>query len=98
LRRPLRTNLRLVRGRPGSRRPDQPVQCHAAGGLLHHGRARRRTRGRADGRFDSDGIDADFFPDGRWKSILVVNIGLPGENPWFGRLPRLSQDNVIRWT
>ena len=47
--------------------------------------------------FDSEGIDADFFPDGRWKSILVVNIGHPGENPWFGRLPRLAHDDVIRW-
>jgi 3-hydroxypropanoate dehydrogenase len=47
--------------------------------------------------FDAEALDADFFPDGRWKSILVVNIGYPGENPWFGRLPRLPHDDVIRW-
>lgn len=47
--------------------------------------------------FDAEALDADFFPDGQWKSILVVNIGHPGENPWFGRLPRLSHDDVIRW-
>jgi 3-hydroxypropanoate dehydrogenase len=47
--------------------------------------------------FDAEALDADFFPDGRWKSILVVNIGHPGENPWFGRLPRLPHDDVIRW-
>jgi 3-hydroxypropanoate dehydrogenase len=47
--------------------------------------------------FDPAGIDAEFFPDGRFQSILVVNIGHPGENPWFDRLPRLSHDDVVRW-
>ena len=49
------------------------------------------------GGFDAAGLDADFFPDGRWKSILVVNIGHPGENPWFDRLPRLEHPDVIQW-
>jgi 3-hydroxypropanoate dehydrogenase len=47
--------------------------------------------------FDPDGVDADFFPDGRYRSILVVNIGHPGPDPWFGRLPRLSHDDVVTW-
>ncbi|MGW0035366.1 malonic semialdehyde reductase [Gordonia sp. NPDC003376] len=47
--------------------------------------------------FDSDGVDAEFFADGRWKSILVVNIGHPGENPWFDRLPRLDPADSTRW-
>ncbi|SNQ48049.1 putative enzyme [Frankia canadensis] len=47
--------------------------------------------------FDAAGIDADFFPDGRWHSILVVNIGHPGTNPWFGRLPRLGHEDAVRW-
>lgn len=47
--------------------------------------------------FDSDGIDSEFFPDGHWKSILVVNIGHPGENPWFDRLPRLDPADTARW-
>jgi len=47
--------------------------------------------------FDADGIDAEFFPAGRWHAILVVNIGHPGENPWFDRLPRLDQAEVVRW-
>ena len=47
--------------------------------------------------FDAEALDADFFPDGRWKSILVVNIGHPGEDPWFDRLPRLDHDEVVRW-
>lgn len=49
------------------------------------------------GGFDSAGLDAEFFPDGRWHSILVVNIGHPGPEPWFERLPRLSDEEVVRW-
>jgi 3-hydroxypropanoate dehydrogenase len=49
------------------------------------------------GGFDAGSLDADFFPDGRWKSILVVNISHPGENAWFDRLPRLDHSDVITW-
>lgn len=47
--------------------------------------------------FDAAGMDADFFPDGRWHSILVVNIGHPGPAPWSERLPRLSHEETVRW-
>jgi 3-hydroxypropanoate dehydrogenase len=47
--------------------------------------------------FDAAGVDSAFFPDGRWRSILVVNIGHPGESPWFDRLPRLEHDDAVRW-
>jgi 3-hydroxypropanoate dehydrogenase len=47
--------------------------------------------------FDNAGVDAEFFPDGRYRSILVINIGHPGENPWFDRLPRLPHDDVVSW-
>jgi 3-hydroxypropanoate dehydrogenase len=47
--------------------------------------------------FDPAGVDAEFFPGGRWRSIMVVNIGHPGENAWFARLPRLDHEDVIRW-
>jgi 3-hydroxypropanoate dehydrogenase len=47
--------------------------------------------------FDAPGMDAEFFPDGRWKSLLVVNIGHPGENPWMDRLPRLDHPEVVQW-
>jgi 3-hydroxypropanoate dehydrogenase len=49
------------------------------------------------GGFDAAALDADFFPDGRWRSILVVNIGHPGQDPWFGRLPRLDHSDVVQW-
>jgi 3-hydroxypropanoate dehydrogenase len=47
--------------------------------------------------FDAAGMDAEFFPDGRWGSILVINIGHPGPDPWFERLPRLAHEDTLRW-
>lgn len=47
--------------------------------------------------FDASGLDAEFFADGRFRSILVVNIGHPGENAWMDRLPRLDRSDVITW-
>jgi 3-hydroxypropanoate dehydrogenase len=49
------------------------------------------------GGFDAAGVDAAFFPDGRWTTTLVVNIGHPGKDPWFERLPRLDHDAVLDW-
>jgi len=48
------------------------------------------------GGFDRAGLDAEFFADGGWSSILVVNVGYPGENPWFDRLPRFDYKEVVR--
>lgn len=45
--------------------------------------------------FDAEGLDADFFPDGRFKSQVVVNVGKPGPNAWRERLPRLDYDEVV---
>jgi 3-hydroxypropanoate dehydrogenase len=47
--------------------------------------------------FDAAGLDGEFFADGRFKSILVVNIGHPGENPWFDRLPRLDHSDAVSY-
>ena len=47
------------------------------------------------GGFDPAGLDAELFPDGRTKSVLVVNIGQPGPDAWFDRLPRLDYDQVV---
>jgi 3-hydroxypropanoate dehydrogenase len=47
------------------------------------------------GGFDATGLDDDFFPDGRHKSLLVVGIGRPGEDAWHPRLPRLEYDEVV---
>jgi 3-hydroxypropanoate dehydrogenase len=45
--------------------------------------------------FDSAGVDAEFFPEGRLRSVLVVNVGHPAEDAWFERLPRLGHDEVV---
>jgi 3-hydroxypropanoate dehydrogenase len=47
--------------------------------------------------FDAAGIDAEFFPDHNYRTILVVNIGKPGENPWFDRLPRLQHEDMVEY-
>ncbi len=47
--------------------------------------------------FDAGGIDADFFAGRSWQTILVINIGMPGENPWFDRLPRLAHDDYVQY-
>jgi len=46
--------------------------------------------------FSRSGVDAEFFPDGRWKSLLVVNIGRPGPDAYRDRLPRLSYEDVVQ--
>jgi 3-hydroxypropanoate dehydrogenase len=45
--------------------------------------------------FDAAGVDQEFFPDGRHKSLVVVNIGNPGPDAWLERLPRLEHDEVV---
>ncbi|GAB3678888.1 malonic semialdehyde reductase [Angustibacter aerolatus] len=47
--------------------------------------------------FDRAGVDAAFFPGGRLQSQLVVNIGHPGPEAWFPRLPRLEHDQTVSW-
>lgn len=47
--------------------------------------------------FDAEGIDREFFAGTTWKSHLVVNIGHPGENPWFPRLPRIAVEDAVTW-
>ena len=45
--------------------------------------------------FDAAGVDDEFFRGTGLRSLVVVNIGRPGENAWFDRLPRLEQDEVV---
>lgn len=49
------------------------------------------------GGFDGPGIDGEFFADRPWRSILVVNIGHPGLEPWFDRLPRLEHEEMVEY-
>ena len=46
--------------------------------------------------FDAEAIAKEFFPDGRHRVLVAVNIGKPAaEGAWFDRLPRLSYDEVV---
>jgi len=45
--------------------------------------------------FDAEGIDKEFFAETGYKTLVVVNIGKPGENAWFPRNPRLEHDQVV---
>ena len=47
------------------------------------------------GGFDAEALDADFFGGTTLKSLLVVNIGKPGEDAWSDRLARLAKDEVV---
>lgn len=47
------------------------------------------------GGFRSEAVDAEFFPDGRQRSILVVNIGHPAPDAFTDRLPRLDYERVV---
>jgi 3-hydroxypropanoate dehydrogenase len=47
------------------------------------------------GGFDAGALDADLFAGTALRSLVVVNLGHPGENAWFDRLPRLGQDEVV---
>jgi 3-hydroxypropanoate dehydrogenase len=47
--------------------------------------------------FDGPGIDAEFFAGRSWKTILVINIGRPGIDPWFDRLPRLAHEDYVEY-
>jgi 3-hydroxypropanoate dehydrogenase len=48
------------------------------------------------GGFDNAKVDAAFFPDGKWRSTLLVNLGYGVPEKLFPRLPRLSFDEACR--
>jgi 3-hydroxypropanoate dehydrogenase len=45
--------------------------------------------------FDGDLVDKEFFPDGAHRTLVVVNIGKPGPDAWYDRLPRMTYDDVF---
>jgi 3-hydroxypropanoate dehydrogenase len=48
------------------------------------------------GGFDTTKTDAEFFPDGRWRSTLLVNLGYGDETKLRPRNPRLDFDDACR--
>jgi 3-hydroxypropanoate dehydrogenase len=47
--------------------------------------------------FDKAGVDGEFFAGTSWRSHLVVNIGHPGADPWFPRLPRVPVEDAVAY-
>ena len=45
--------------------------------------------------FDADAVSAQFFPDGRHRALVVVNLGHAAEDAWRDRLPRLDFEDVF---
>lgn len=48
------------------------------------------------GGFDAAKVDATFFPDGKWKSIVLVNLGYGDKEKLFPRNPRLDFAEATR--
>ena len=44
--------------------------------------------------FDNAGVDAEFFPDGQYKSNFICGLGRGDPESLFGRLPRLDFDEA----
>ncbi|NBE51397.1 malonic semialdehyde reductase [Streptomyces boluensis] len=44
--------------------------------------------------FDFAGVQKEFLDDDH-TPLMVVNIGKPGDDAWFPRLPRLAYDEVV---
>lgn len=46
--------------------------------------------------FDAEGVRKEFFgEDSALKPVVVMNIGKPGPDAWFDRLPRLEHEQVV---
>jgi 3-hydroxypropanoate dehydrogenase len=46
--------------------------------------------------FNAHSLDAEFFPDGRWKSNFLCTLGYGSDEKLFPRNPRLDFDEACR--
>lgn len=46
--------------------------------------------------FDAAKLDAEFFPDGKWKSNFLINLGYAAPGAGFPRGPRLPFEDAAR--
>ena len=88
---------------PGTRSRDEDARTTAAprfnsalqiGYFLVGVRAAGLAAGPMGG-FDRDVVSRRFFPDGRHRAQLVVNLGYPSEQSYRPRQPRLDFDDVV---
>lgn len=47
--------------------------------------------------FNNAAVDAEFFPDGQYRSNFLMNIGYGDRGALHPRPPRLAVDEVARW-
>ena len=47
--------------------------------------------------FDNEGVDKEFFPDGRWKSNFLLNLGYGSGEDLRPRNPRLDFEDACRF-
>jgi 3-hydroxypropanoate dehydrogenase len=47
--------------------------------------------------FDNAKLDAEFFPDGRFKSNVLINIGYGDHTKLFPRSPRFAFDEIAKF-
>jgi 3-hydroxypropanoate dehydrogenase len=47
--------------------------------------------------FDNAKLDAEFFPDGRFKSNVLINIGYGDHTKLFPRSPRFAFDEIAQF-
>jgi 3-hydroxypropanoate dehydrogenase len=46
--------------------------------------------------FDNEKLDAEFFPDGRFRSNVLINIGYGDHTKLFPRSPRFAFDEIAK--
>jgi 3-hydroxypropanoate dehydrogenase len=46
--------------------------------------------------FDADKVNAEFFPDGKWKANFLCNLGYGDHSKLFPRNPRLDFDEACK--
>ena len=44
--------------------------------------------------FSREGVDNEFFPDGRWKANFLINLGYGDKEKLWPRNPRLSFEDA----
>jgi 3-hydroxypropanoate dehydrogenase len=49
------------------------------------------------GGFERDKVDAEFFPDGRWISLYLINLGYGDPSGLRPRQPRLPANDIARY-
>lgn len=78
-------------GREGMARFNATLQT---GYVLLAARAHGLATGPMAG-FDAEAVTEEFFPGGRHRVLLVVNLGHPADDAWHPRLPRLAASDVL---